>query len=125
MPMSPESKHCINARTLGLMKPTAYLINTSRGGVIHEPDLYEALKNRRIAGAGLDVFDEEPPGASHPLLTLDNVVYTPHMAGVDTKSRDDMAVLAATAIARLLKGDWPADWVVNPQVKEKFFARGA
>jgi phosphoglycerate dehydrogenase-like enzyme len=123
MPMLAESKHCINSRTLKLMKPTAFLINTARGGVINEPDLYEALKSNRIAGAGLDVFDVEPPGGNHPLLTLDNVVFTAHMAGVDTKSRDDMAKLAATAIARLLKGDWPADWIVNPQVKEKFFAR--
>src|SRR5262249_33744563 len=71
LPMLPESKQFINSRTLGLMKPTAYLINTARGGVVNEPDLYEALKNKRIAGAGLDVFEEEPPGAN-PLLTLDN-----------------------------------------------------
>jgi phosphoglycerate dehydrogenase-like enzyme len=122
LPMLPESKHAINARTLGLMKPTAFLINTARGGVVNEPDLYEALKNKRIAGAGLDVFDEEPPVGS-PLLTLDNVVMTAHTAGVDLKSRDDMASLAARAIAKLLTGEWPAEWVVNPQVKEKFLAR--
>jgi len=122
MPMMAESKHCINTRTLGLMKPTAYLINTARGGVINEPDLYEALKSKRIAGAGLDVFDEEPPG-NNPLLLLDNIVMTAHTAGVDTKSRDDMAKLAASAIAKLLQGEWPADWVVNPQVKEKFEKR--
>lgn len=122
MPMLPESRQCINKNTLGLMKPTAFLINTSRGGVINEPDLYDALKTRRIAGAGLDVFEEEPPPADHPLLTLDNVALTAHMAGVDLQSRDDMARRAAEAIARLLTGDWPADWVVNPKVKEKFFA---
>ena len=122
MPMSPESKQCINARTLGLMKPTAHLVNTARGGVIHEADLYEALKNKRIAGAGLDVFDQEPPG-ENPLLTLDNIVMTAHMAGVDTKSRDDMAHMAARAIAKLLAGEWPAEWVVNPQVKDAFFKR--
>jgi phosphoglycerate dehydrogenase-like enzyme len=122
MPMSPESKQCINARTLGLMKPTAYLINTARGGVINEPDLYDALKNNRIAGAGLDVFDQEPPG-DNPLLTLDNIVMTAHTAGVDTKSRDDMAHMAARAIAKLLAGEWPAEWVVNPKVKDKFFAK--
>ncbi|MFO0801928.1 MAG: phosphoglycerate dehydrogenase [Gemmataceae bacterium] len=122
MPMSPESKQCINKRTLGLMKPTAHLVNTARGGVINEADLYDALKNKRIAGAGLDVFDQEPPGAN-PLLTLDNIVMTAHMAGVDTKSRDDMAHMAARAIAKLLAGEWPADWIVNPQVKEKFFRR--
>lgn len=123
LPMLADSKHIINARTLGLMKPTAFLINTARGGVIHEADLYEALKAKRIAGAGLDVFDEEPPGKTHPLLTLDNVVFTAHTAGVDMKSRDDMARLAAQAIIKLLAGEWPADWIVNPQVKERFFAR--
>jgi D-3-phosphoglycerate dehydrogenase len=123
MPMLPESRQCVNARTLGLMKPTAYLINTARGGVVCEPDLYEALKNRRIAGAGLDVFDQEPPPADHPLLGLDNVVMTAHTAGVDTKSRDDMARAAGEAIARLITGDWPADWVVNPAVRAKFAAR--
>ena len=122
MPMSPESKQCINKRSLGLMKPTAYLINTARGGVINEPDLYDALKNKRLAGAGLDVFDQEPPG-DNPLLTLDNVVMTAHTAGVDKQSRDDMARVAAQAIVKLLKGEWPADWVVNPQVKDKFFGR--
>ena len=122
MPMSPESKQCINKRSLGLMKPTAYLVNTARGGVIHEPDLYDALKNKRLAGAGLDVFDQEPPG-DNPLLTLDNVVMTAHTAGVDKQSRDDMARVAAQAVVKLLKGEWPAEWVVNPQVKDRFFAR--
>ena len=122
MPMSPESSKCINARSLGLMKPTAYLINTARGGIINEPDLYDALKNNRLAGAGLDVFDEEPPG-NNPLLTLDNIVMTAHTAGVDVLSRDDMARLAARAIAKLLAGEWPADWVVNPKVKDKFFGK--
>ncbi|HEX4612529.1 MAG TPA: phosphoglycerate dehydrogenase [Urbifossiella sp.] len=122
MPMTPESKQCVNARTLGLMKPTAFLINTARGGVVNEPDLYEALKNKRIAGAGLDVFDEEPPGAN-PLLTLDNIVMTAHTAGVDLKSRDDMARAAGLAIAKLIRGEWPADWVVNPAVKAKYLAR--
>lgn len=122
LPMLTESKHIICARSLALMKPTAFLINTSRGGVICEPDLYEALKSKRIAGAGLDVFDEEPPG-NNPLLTLDNAVLTAHTAGVDLKSRDDMASVAAQAIVKLLAGEWPAEWIVNPQVKEKFFAR--
>ncbi len=122
LPMLAESKHIINKRTLGLMKPTAYLINTARGGVVNEPDLYDALKNKRIAGAGLDVFDEEPPG-DNPLLTLDNVVMTAHTAGVDLKSRDDMARLAARAIVKLLGGEWPAEWVVNGAVREKFAQR--
>jgi D-3-phosphoglycerate dehydrogenase len=123
MPMSPESSKCINKRSLGLMKPAAYVINTARGGIINEPDLFDALNNKRIAGAGLDVFDVEPPGANHPLLALDNVVFTAHTAGVDVQSRDDMALLAAQAIAKLLAGEWPADWVVNPKVKDTFFKK--
>jgi phosphoglycerate dehydrogenase-like enzyme len=122
LPMLPGSRQCINSKTLSLMKPTAYLINTARGGVICEPDLYETLKNRRIAGAGLDVFEEEPPGAN-PLLTLDNVVMTAHTAGVDLKSRDDMARLAARAIVTMLGGEWRAEWVVNPAAKDRFFGQ--
>jgi phosphoglycerate dehydrogenase-like enzyme len=119
MPATPETVHLINARTLAKMKPTAFLINTSRGAVIHEGDLYTALKEKRIAGAGLDVFDEEPPGKI-PLVELDNVVVTPHAAGTDLRSRDDMALSAAEAVVSLSRGEWPAEKIVNPQVREKF-----
>ena len=81
--------------------------------------MYDALKNKRIAGAGLDVFEDEPPG-DNPLLTLDNAVLTAHTAGVDLQSRDDMARDAAQAIIRVLSGDWPEGWVVNPEVKERW-----
>jgi D-3-phosphoglycerate dehydrogenase len=119
MPAMPQTAHMINAKTLARMKPTAYLINTSRGAVIHEGDLYTALKEKRIAGAGLDVFEEEPPGKI-PLLELDNVVLTPHAAGTDFRSRDEMALSGAEAIVSLSRGEWPAEKIVNPQVKEKF-----
>ncbi len=121
LPMSAESKHLINRKTLALMRPTAFLVNTARGGLVCEADLYEALKARRIAGAGLDVFEQEPPGKI-PLFDLDNVVITPHAAGVDTQSRDDMALSAAEAIVALLRGEWPAEKVVNPEVRAKFRA---
>ena len=119
MPAMPQTAHMINAKTLARMKPTAYLINTSRGAVVNEADLYAALKAKRIAGAGLDVFEQEPPGQT-PLLELDNVVFTPHAAGVDLQSRDDMALSAAEAIVSLSKGEWPAEKVVNPKVRETF-----
>lgn len=119
MPLVPGTRRMINARTLALMKPTAFLINTARGGVVDEPALVDALANGRLAGAGLDVFDEEPPPADHPLFKLDNVVCTAHTAGVDLRSRDDMAARAAEAIARLHRGDWPAEWVVNPEVRDR------
>ncbi len=120
MPMMPETKYLINRNTLAKMKPTAYLINTARGGLVCEADLAEALKARRIAGAGLDVFEQEPPGKDNVLLGLDNVVFTPHAAGVDLQSRDDMAHAAARSIAALAKGEWPAEQVVNPEVRAKF-----
>jgi phosphoglycerate dehydrogenase-like enzyme len=119
LPLTPASRHLINKATLGRMKPTAFLVNTARGGLVCEADLYEALRSGRLAGAALDVFEEEPPGAS-PLLGMDNVVVTPHAAGVDVQSRDDMALSAAQAILWLLRGEWPAEKVVNPEVRAKF-----
>jgi D-3-phosphoglycerate dehydrogenase len=119
LPVSVESRYLINRRTLALMKPTAFLINTARGAVINEADLLEALRNKRLAGAGLDVFEQEPPG-KHPLFELDNVLLTPHAAGVDVQSRDDMALSAAQAIVSLSRGEWPAEKVVNPEVRANF-----
>jgi D-3-phosphoglycerate dehydrogenase len=119
LPFTAQSKHLINARTLALMKPTAFLINTARGGLVCEADLVEALRNKRLAGAGLDVFEEEPPGKI-ALFDLDNIVVTPHAAGGDVKSRDDMALSAAEAIASLSRGEWPTEKVVNPGVKSTF-----
>jgi phosphoglycerate dehydrogenase-like enzyme len=123
MPALPETAHLINAKTLALMKPNAYLVNTSRGAVVDEKALYEALKAKRIAGAALDVFEKEPPDPKNPLFTLDNVIVTPHAAGVDLRSRDEMALSAAEAIASLWKGEWPAEKIVNPQVRERFHWR--
>jgi phosphoglycerate dehydrogenase-like enzyme len=119
VPLTPESRYLINKRTLALMKPTAFLINTARGGLVNEADLLEALQTRRIAGAGLDVFEQEPP-LPGPLLELDNVVLTPHAAGVDLQSRDDMALSAARTIVTLSRGEWPAEQVVNPEVRSRF-----
>jgi D-3-phosphoglycerate dehydrogenase len=122
VPKTPVTKNMIRRETLELMKPSAFLVNTSRGGVVHEGDLYEALKANRIAGAGLDVFEKEPP-SGNPLFSLENVLLTAHTAGVDWKSREDMARLPAYAIVKLLAGEWPVDWIVNPQVKERFLGR--
>jgi D-3-phosphoglycerate dehydrogenase len=119
VPALPQTIRMINAQTLAMMKPNAVLVNTARGAVVDEKALYEALKKKQIAGALLDVFDEEPPG-KHPLFELDNVIVTPHAAGVDLRSRDDMALSAAESIASLYKGEWPAEKIVNPQVREKF-----
>jgi lactate dehydrogenase-like 2-hydroxyacid dehydrogenase len=80
-PLTPHTEKAVGAQELSLMKKTAYLVNVSRGGVVDEPALVNALKENRIAGAGLDVFVEEPVPYDHPYLTLDNVVLTPHIAG--------------------------------------------
>ena len=120
VPLTPDSRQLVNRRTLALMKPTAFLINTARGGLVNEADLAEALKSKRIAGAGIDVFEQEPPPKNHPFFALDNVVLTPHGAGVDLQSRDDMALSAARAIVALSKGEWPAEQIVNPEVRAKF-----
>jgi phosphoglycerate dehydrogenase-like enzyme len=119
VPLTPESRYFINRKTLALMKPTAFLINTARGGLVNEADLLEALRSRRLAGAGLDVFEHEP-AVPCPLFELDNVVLTPHAAGVDLQSRDDMAYSAARAIVALSRGEWPAEQIVNPQVRARF-----
>lgn len=120
MPLNPQTKQIINAERLALMKPTAYLINTARGGVIDEAALYDTLKNRRIAGAGLDVFAEEPPAQTNPLLKLENVVMTAHTAGVDQLSLADMATKAATCVAEIYQGGWPTECIINPEVKATF-----
>jgi D-3-phosphoglycerate dehydrogenase len=120
VPLSSESRHLINQGTLSLMKPTAFLINTARGGLICEKDLVKALQSRQIAGAALDVFEQEPPPADHPFFKLDNVLFTPHAAGVDLQSRDDMAMSAAQAIISLSRGEWPADKIVNAEVRKTF-----
>ena len=119
LPLTPESKYLINKKTLATMKPTAMLINTARGGLVCEADLIEALRTKKLAGAGLDVFEEEPPRES-PLFSMDNVVVSPHTAGGDLQSRDDMAYAAATSIIKLHKGEWPVEQVVNADVKPKF-----
>ena len=88
-PLTPATRHLINADTLALMKPTAFLINTSRGALIDEQALIRALKDHKIAGAGLDVQETEPPVKDSPLYTLDNVILTPHMGwkGLETRQR--------------------------------------
>ena len=119
LPATAESHHMVNRQTLAKMKPTAFLINTARGSLVNEKDLVSALQSKQIAGAGLDVFEEEPP-ADSPLFHMSNVVVTPHAAGVDLKSRDDMALSAALAIVALSHGDWPIEKIVNPEVKARF-----
>jgi phosphoglycerate dehydrogenase-like enzyme len=114
-PASPETRHLINRERLALMSPTAYLINTARGALIDEAALYEALTTGRLAGAGLDVFEREPLPAS-PLFALDNVLLSPHVAGVDRTSEVGMANVAIDAILAVRRGEVPAAaCLLNPE----------
>lgn len=104
VPLLPSTRHMINSDRLQMMKPTAYLINTSRGLVVDEAALVEALKNRTIAGAGLDVFENEPKLAPG-LESLPNVVLTPHIASATVEARSAMGELAAKNIIAILSGN--------------------
>lgn len=112
VPLIDSTKHLINSERLGVMKPTAYLINTSRGPVVDEKALVDALKRKIIAGAGLDVFENEPKLAAG-LAGLDNVILTPHIASATLESRNDMAILAAQNIITTLEGGIPKCMVYN------------
>lgn len=116
LPLTPTTLGLICAETLALMKPGAILINTSRGGLVAEPDLYDSLKTGRLAGAGLDVLCSEPPDPGNPLLTLSNVIVSPHVGGIDSRAMADMAELAASCVAALKQGRWPSGCVVNEQI---------
>jgi D-3-phosphoglycerate dehydrogenase / 2-oxoglutarate reductase len=115
-PKTPETVGLFNAARLAKMKPTAFLVNTARGGIIDEPALYDALKSRRIAGAALDVFVEEPTPQDNPLLTLPNFIAAPHVAGVTKEAVDRMAVVAVQNIISVLDGKPIKDNVINKEV---------
>jgi len=102
----PSTEHLIGKRELELMKPTAYLLNLARGKVVDEPALIEALQAGRIAGAGLDVFEAEPPAADNPLWQMDNVVVTPHMAAHTQEGLFNMAMVVKDIMA-VLQGQSP------------------
>ena len=107
VPLLPSTRHIIGRKELAMMKPTAIIINTSRGPVIDQDALTEALKTRRIAGAALDVFEEEPIPLTHPLLKLDNLVVTPHIASATRETRRRMAERCAESVRALLEGKRP------------------
>lgn len=111
MPFTPETKNYIGAAELSLMKPTAVLINTARGGIVDEEALYDSIKNGEIWGAGIDVFEEEPVRTDHPLLSLPNVVALPHIGSASQNTRLKMALLAAENLLQGLKGETPKNLV--------------
>lgn len=116
-PLTPDTYHLIDAEALSRMKPTAALVNTSRGPVVDMDALYEALRDKRIFAAGLDVTDPEPLPRDHPLLSLENLVIAPHIASASVTARGNMAWMAAQNLIAGLKGERLPN-CVNPQVYE-------
>jgi glyoxylate reductase len=116
--LTPETRGLIGARELSLMKPTVYLINTSRGQILQQPAVTEALREGRIAGAALDVFEREPLALDDPLRTLPNVILLPHIGSATTETRAAMLDLAVENLLTALRGETPRS-VVNPEALER------
>jgi len=110
-PLTPATRHLIDARRLALMRPTAILVNTARGGLVDLQALAVALRSGQILGAGLDVFDPEPPDPAHPLFALDNVVVTNHIGWYSQESMRDLQRKAAEEAVRVLRGEPPLHWL--------------
>lgn len=115
LPLTPSTRHLVDARRLALMKPSAFLINTSRGPIVDEAALILALREGRLAGAGLDVLEREPPRSDNPLLALDNVILTPHAAYYSDDALATLQTAVAREVVRVLQGDRPGS-PVNPEI---------
>jgi len=115
-PKTPETLGMINAARLARMKPTAYLVNTARGGIIDERALLAALSEGKLGGAGIDVFEREPTPLDHPLLKLPNVLVAPHVAGVTRESVDRMAMTAVRNLLSVLDGKPNRENAINSEV---------
>jgi phosphoglycerate dehydrogenase-like enzyme len=118
VPLTETTRGMVNRDFLARMRPGSYLINTSRGGLVVEADLRDALVSGHLAGAGLDVLNQEPPEPGNPLIGLPNVVISPHIAGTDLQSMREMAEMAAATIVDLYHNRWPSDRVVNQELRE-------
>ena len=116
VPLNDETRKLVGKRVFDSMKPTAFLINTCRGPTVDEQALINALRDGKIAGAGIDVFEQEPTPADNPLLKMDNVIVTPHSAGASRVSRVASQVRIGQEAARILQGTWPMS-LVNPEVR--------
>lgn len=114
-PSTPETRHLINADTLKLLPAGSYLINVARGALIDHDALYDALSSGHLAGAGLDVFDPEPPIANHPLFSLPNTICTPHIGSYTAAGLERMQVMACEQVVSALRGERPTN-LVNPDV---------
>lgn len=115
VPSTKETHHLIGDRELDLMKPESFFINTARGAIVDEKALFKALKEKKIQGAGIDVWEKEPTNLNNPLFKLDNTVLTPHIASATVESRTMMAKLSAKNLVAVLKGEMPIS-LVNKDV---------
>jgi D-3-phosphoglycerate dehydrogenase len=120
VPLTPETRHLIDVARLSLMKPSAAIVNTSRGPVVDEAALIQALQEGRLFGAALDVLDQEPPAADNPLLRMDpmRVILTPHFAASSEEIFPDLHREVGAAVAAILDDRWPAA-TINPDVVPK------
>ncbi|MFN3974849.1 MAG: C-terminal binding protein [Dehalococcoidia bacterium] len=121
-PLTPETRHMFNETALRLMKPTALLVNTARGGVVDEKALIRALQEGWIAGAALDVLEQEPPSPDNPLLRMENVLLSPHAAYYSDRAVAGLPRRCAEEVARVLQGRLPLH-LVNPEVGERLALR--
>ena len=110
-PLTDDTRHLIDAQMLGLMKPTAILVNASRGGIVDESALAEALESRRLFGAGIDVFEQEPPDADNPLLHSPHTVVSDHTAWYSEASVCELQHKAVQEVLRVYAGETPLHWV--------------
>ena len=114
-PLNDETRGLVGAPELAQMKPTAFIVNCARGPILDEAALYVALRDHKIAGAGLDVMEQAAPPAGHPLFQLDNVLVTPHVAFLSRQSVHELEVRTAQATVDVLQGRMP-QFLVNPAV---------
>lgn len=115
LPVTADTQGMINSQRLATMKPGAVLVNTARGALVVEDDLRQALTDGPLAGAGLDVLNQEPPATDHPLLRMENVLFSPHAAGVDAASHHDSCAMVGQTLVDLYQGRWPDECIVNLQ----------
>ncbi len=120
VPLTPETKHIIAKPEFEVMKENAFIVNCARGGIINEDDLYDALKSGRIGGAGLDVFEQEPPEGS-PLLELDNLVATPHIGASTKEAQRDAAIIVANEVKKVFMGEAPKNVLNMPVLDPETF----
>ena len=119
-PLNDETRGKFDRAAFAKMKRHCVLINTARGAIVVESELIAALQSGHLRGAGLDCFEQEPPSTGNPLFRMEQLVCTPHIAGNDKKSQDDMGIEAADCIIKLYSDEWPAAAIVNSELQDSW-----